>query len=189
MDKLGVDRAAIVGHSWGSSVALAMALLQPARVTRLALYDAWVYEDQLPLMFQLARADGLGELLFSAFYAERPEDKLSYAFFNKDAIPEPLVDAVERAMERPGTTAAALAAVRGQRFSELERRYRTITQPALLLWGREDEVARLSFGERLSNDLPNARLNVYPRCGHFPMIEASAPSTRDLVSFLSEPQR
>jgi pimeloyl-ACP methyl ester carboxylesterase len=54
------------------------------------------------------------------------------------------------------------------------------------LWGRDDEVTLLSFGERLARDLPNARLLVYPQCGHFPMIEAAGPSTSDLAKFLSE---
>ena len=37
LDKLGVADVAIVGHSWGSSVALSMAVAQPARVRRVAL--------------------------------------------------------------------------------------------------------------------------------------------------------
>ncbi|MEZ4335644.1 MAG: hypothetical protein R3B82_03365 [Sandaracinaceae bacterium] len=54
----------------------------------------------------------------------------------------------------------------------------------LLLWGREDRVTAVSWGERLQNELADARLRVYPRCGHFPMIEAARPSLRDLREFL-----
>ena len=185
LDQLGVGRAAVVAHSWGASVALAMTLSQPERVTRLALYDAWVYEEQLPTTFVWARADLVGEALFSWFYAERPDDKIALAFYDEDNLTEELVEQVELALERPGTTAAALAAVRGQRFEEMEARYGTVKQPVLLLWGREDRVTPLRIGERLSVELPNARLTVYPRCGHFPMIEARHPSTRDLVAFLT----
>lgn len=184
MKERGVDRAAIVAHSWGSSVALAFALAFPEATERLALYDAWVYESQLPSMFQLARAKGLGEFLFAAFYSERGEERLANAFYDPEIIPEKLVEDVERAMERPGTRAAALEAVRGMRFSEVEGRYASIKAPTLLLWGREDIVTPLSVGERLSRELPNARLVVYPRCGHFPMIEAIAASNQELLTFL-----
>ena len=184
MNELGARSASVVGHSWGASVALRMALLSPERVERLALYDAWVYEDELPSTFFYARTDGVGEALFGAFYAERPDEKIAQAFYDERFVTEDLVEGVERALDRPGTTAAALAAARGQRFSEIERTYGRVSQPTLLLWGREDRVAALRFGERLLGDLPNARLVVYPRCGHFPMIEARAASTRDLVSFL-----
>jgi pimeloyl-ACP methyl ester carboxylesterase len=186
MHARGIEKAAIVAHSWGCSVALALALESPERVTRLALYDAWVYEAQLPIFFHWARGDGLGELLFGLFYDERPDDKMTHAFYDKRYLTQELVDAVEAALRRPGTKAAALAAVRGQRFEALEPRYRDIAAPTLLLWGREDEVAALTYGERLSKDLPNAKLLVYPQCGHFPMIEAIAPSTRDLLAFLGD---
>lgn len=186
MDLRGVPKAAIVAHSWGSSVALAAALAAPDRVTRLALYDAWVYEDQLPTFFHWARAEGVGEALFGLFYKQRADERIALAFYDKKYVTEPLVESVDEALDRPGTVAAALAAVRGQRYEEVERRYRTIDKPTLLLWGREDIVTPLKYGERLSRDLPNARLTVYPLCGHFPMIEALSASTRDLVAFLGE---
>src|SRR6185437_12057207 len=186
LDKLGVKRAAFVGHSWGSSVTLALALAAPERVSRIALYDAWVYEEQLPTTFLMARADGLGEMLFSLFYDQRPDERITLAFYDKSLVTEKLVEDVEAALDRPGTTAAALAAVRGQRFTEQQQKYRNIEQPVLLLWGREDVVTTLKFGERLSRDLPHARLVVYPQCGHFPMIEARRQSTDELVKFLAE---
>ncbi len=186
MDQLGVQKAAVVGHSWGASVALSVALLAPARVTRLVLYDAWAYEAQLPSFFVWSRAPGLGETLFRLFYTEQAEERLAHAFYDKRHVTPELVDAVVRAMERPGTIAAALAAVRGQRYSTLEPRYRDIGQPTLLLWGREDRVSPPLVGERLLRDLRQASLHVYPRCGHFPMIEAFVESTAELRRFLGE---
>jgi len=180
----GIDRASVVAHSWGASVALEMALMAPERVKKLALYDAWVFEEQLPTTFHWARAGGVGETLFALFYTERAEDKMALAFYDKSYVTEELVDSVESALGRPGSTAAALAAVRGQRYAQIQSRYRFITQPTLLLWGREDTVTPLKYGERLSAELPHARLVVYPRCGHFPMIEAAGPSTEELAKFL-----
>ena len=186
MDERGIGRAAIVAHSWGSSVAMAFALQYPERVSRLVLYDAWVYEAQLPTTFFAARAKGLGELLFGMFYGERPDERMALAFFDPEKLSEQLVEDVEAALDRPGTRAAALEAVRGMNFAAVEGRYREVKVPTLLLWGREDQVTPLSVGERLVRDLPNASLKVYPRCGHFPMIEARAESTRDLAAFLAE---
>ena len=114
---------------------------------------------------------------------------MAFAFYDKERyVTERLVTEVDRALDRPGTLAAALAAVRGQHYAAVEERYRNIAQKTLLLWGREDEVTRLSVGERLSRDLPNSRLVVYPRCGHFPMIEARGASNTDLSDFLAEEQ-
>lgn len=187
LDERGVGPAAIVAHSWGSSVALAFALAYPDRVTKLALYDAWVYESQLPSMFQLSRAKGLGEALFALFYSERADERITLGFYDPELVTQQLVDDVELAFARPGTKAAALATVRGMEFSKVEGAYSTITAPTLLLWGREDVVTPPSIGERLVRQLPNARLVVYPRCGHFPMLEAVNDSTRELWRFLEVP--
>lgn len=186
LEQRGVTKATWVAHSWGSSVALAAALQAPDRVSRIALYDAWVYEDQLPTFFHWSRADGVGDALFGLFYSQRADERISLAFYDKKYVTERFVEEVEAALDRPGTTAAALAAVRGMNYENAETRYRKIDKPVLLMWGREDIVTPLKFGERLSRDLPKSKLIVYPRCGHFPMIEAVSTSNRDLVAFLEE---
>jgi len=132
-----------------------------------------------------ARAGGVGEALFSAWYTERADERIALAFYDKTRfVTEGFVELVDRALARPGTVAAALAATRGQRFYEWQDQYKKIKQPALLLWGREDGVTLLSFGERLSKDLPHAKLVVYPQCGHFPMLEHESASTAELDAFL-----
>lgn len=188
LGKRGVkEPVMVVAHSWGSSVALEMALAKPERVKKLALYDAWIYEEQLPSTFYFARADGMGEAIIGAFYDERPDDKIAIAFYDKRFVTEELIETVEDQLSRPGTKAAALAAIRGQRYADRQALYKKIQAPTLLLWGREDRVTLLEYGERLSKDLPNAKLVVYPQCGHFPMIEARTASSRDLAQFLDAP--
>ncbi|MSP91215.1 MAG: alpha/beta fold hydrolase [Myxococcales bacterium] len=48
LDHLGVAQADVVAHSWGASVALALAADRPERVRRVALYDAWALDAQVP---------------------------------------------------------------------------------------------------------------------------------------------
>jgi len=186
LDKLGVTDVAIVGHSWGSSVALTMAVQHPDRVRRVALYDAYVYDDQVASFFRWSELSGFGELLFSTFYTERIEDRAPLAFYDERWVTQDRVDRVEADLAKPGTTAAALAVARGHHFAELHDQLRTFTKPVLLLWGENDQVTPLHFGQRLANELANARIVTYAQCGHIPMIEAFARSTRDLVSFLDD---
>ncbi len=56
LNERGIERAALVGHSWGAAVALAMALASPERTTRIAIYGGWVYEEQLSFLFRWARS-------------------------------------------------------------------------------------------------------------------------------------
>lgn len=184
MDARGIGRASFVGHSYGASVVLALALRAPERVARIVLYDAWVYAAQLPTFFHLARVGGVGEVMFAAWYQERAEERLAIAFHDPSYVTPERVDHVLGMLSRPGTTAAALAAVRGMTYERTEARYREIAHPALVLWGREDRITPVAIGERLVRDLPGARLVVYPRCGHFPMYEAAAESSAEVLRFL-----
>jgi len=186
LDKLGVADVAIVGHSWGTSVALSMAVAHPERVRKVALYDAYVYDDQVPSFFRWAELDVLGDALFGLFYTERIEERAALAYFDERWITQARIDHVQADLDKPGTVAAALAVAREHHFEKLHEQLKTFTKPVLLLWGREDQVTPLAYGERLVTELANATLKVYPRCGHIPMVEARSPSTRDLVSFLEE---
>lgn len=186
LDKLGIRDVALVGHSWGASVVLRMALQKPARVRRIALYSAYVFEEQVPSFFLWARAGGIGEALFSLYYRERVEERVALAYYNQSFVTQARIDRVERELARPGAVAAALATARGQRYAAVQRRYKTIKVPVLLLWGENDVVTPLPFGQRLYSLLPNARLKRYPRCGHLPMVEEASASTMDLARFLAE---
>ena len=184
LDKLKVVDVAIVAHSWGSSVGLAMAVAQPARVRRVALYDAYVYDDQVPGFFRWAQKGGIGEVLFALYYKERIEDRAPLAYFDERWVTQARVDRVETELDKPGTVAAALAAARGHHFERLHEQLRGFARPVLLLWGEEDQVTPLRYGQRLAAELEDAELKVYPRCGHIPMVEAHNASTRDLSRFL-----
>ena len=178
LDKLGVDDVAIVGHSWGTSVALSMAVAHPERTRRVALYDAYVYDDQVPSFFRWAQHSGIGELLFGLFYDERIEDRAPLAFYDERWVTQARVDRVDRDLDRPGTTAAALAVVRGHHFADLHKKLVGFAKPVLLLWGAQDQVTPIGYAHRLVNELANAKLDVYEHCGHIPMVEARTASTR-----------
>lgn len=182
----GVERADVVAHSWGTAVALAMALEAPDKVARLVLFDAWAYDAQLPAFFRWARYPGIGEALFALYYDERPDDRLALGFADPSMVTEALAADVERAMARPGTKAAALAAVRAQGFAEIEKRYEGIAQSTLIVWGEQDGVSLPLFARRLAHDLAASRLVWLPRCGHFPMLEAPQQVARLVTGFLAE---
>jgi len=186
LTKKGVARAHVVGHSWGSSVALAFARRHPDRLDRLVIISGWVYDDQLLPIMRWARAPGLGEALYAGFYRNNIGERLYLNFVDPNLVTQKVVDEVEKQMSLDGAVAAALAAARGMhRFAETESEYRTIKNQTLLVWGRDDRVARLAFGERLARELPHARLVVIPRCGHIPMWECTGETAAALTEFLT----
>jgi pimeloyl-ACP methyl ester carboxylesterase len=187
LDAKGVKRAHVIGHSWGSSVVLAFARRHRDRLDRLVVASSFVYDEQLLPMMRWARVPGVGEAIYAAFYRQNVGERLYLNFNDPQLVTEAVVDEVERSMNEPGSVACALAAARGMRFEEHEPEYARVDAPTLILWGREDKVARLRFGERLARELPRARLVVLPRCGHIPMWECSGETVQALLEFLGAP--
>ncbi|HEY7957399.1 MAG TPA: alpha/beta fold hydrolase [Polyangia bacterium] len=184
LDAKGIRRADVVGHSWGASVALAFALHHRDRLEKLVVISGYFYDEQLVPFFRWAKVPGIGNALYTAFYREGIGERLYLNFFDPKMVTEKVVAEVEAQMALPGAVAAALAAARGMGFAAYEHTYRTIDAPTLILWGRDDRVARLPFGERLARELPHARLVVFPRCGHIPMWESTGETTIALLEFL-----
>lgn len=185
LDHLGIERADVAAHSYGCAVSLALVLDHPDRVNRLVLTDAFAYADQTPWFFAWARTPVVGETLFSLFYDQNMDWRMRLSFHDPRIVSYEMVERASAALDLPGTRAAALAVVRGMDLEEAERWYGSVTRPALVVWGREDEVTALRYGERLVQHLPRARLEVFPDAGHFPMVEAPARYTRVVLNFLA----
>ncbi|MFH1808566.1 MAG: alpha/beta fold hydrolase [Pseudomonadota bacterium] len=187
LDQLGVDVADLVAHSYGCAVALRLALDHPGRVGRLVLMSAWVYEEQLPTFFRLARVPVVGETLFTLYYKEQPDARIGSGFYDPQRVDESLVDAVKAAYDRPGAVAAAHAVARDQWLEVQDTHYTRLHHPSLLLWGRHDDTSGIEVGEQLEAELGDARLVVLPRSAHFPMLERAATVNHLMVEFLTPP--
>jgi pimeloyl-ACP methyl ester carboxylesterase len=188
LDAKGVTRAHVVGHSWGSSVVLAFARRHRDRLGKLAIVSGWMYDEQLFPLMRWARGPG-GGTFYAMFYRQGIGERMYLNFYDPSRLSQEVVDEVERSMHRPGALAAAVAVARAMKFYEHESEYPKIDAETLVLWGRQDRVARLPFGEKLARDLPRARLVVLDRCGHIPMWECTGETAVALRSFLEEPAR
>lgn len=188
LDRLGVERAHVVGHSWGTSVVLAMALRAPARVKSVTVVSPWAYEDQLAPFIVWARAPLLGEFLYTVYLDQFLDERMPLTFYEPDfwAAKPKLIDLARQQLQRPGWLAAALAAARGMRFEEQQRRYREIAQPTLIVQGAADPVTRMPWAKRLQADVPDSQLVVIDRTRHVPQLEQPFKTLRALLTFLHQ---
>ncbi|MFH1466440.1 MAG: alpha/beta fold hydrolase [Pseudomonadota bacterium] len=184
MDQLDLPRVDVVAHSYGCSVALTLAQQAPGRVRRLVLSDGFAYADQMPWFFAWARAPVIGEVLFGMFYDQQLDWRIPLSFYDRDLVSQRMVERARDALRAPGTRAAALAVVRGLDLGEAERHYGALPHRVLIIWGREDTVTPLRYGERLAQHLPRTTFAVVPFAGHFPMVEAPGLYAETVDSFL-----
>jgi len=69
---------------------------------------------------------------------------------------------------------------------DLSERLAAVKQPSLVLWGADDPVLPVAYGQRLAADLGNATCVVVPGAGHLPHEDAPERTLAEIRSFLDQ---
>lgn len=186
LDRLGVERAAFLGNSYGGGIALRVAQDWPERVERLVLINSICYAREVPGYVGLVRWP-LADCVASALPLR---DMAAWVLRSSYRDPSKLSDAeldtyVEelRAEGRRTTVLRFIRDVVPRDATEFEARLKSIRAPTLLLWGRHDTTVPLSLGQALAKDLTRAEL-IELDAGHVPNQEIPAEVLRRVRDFL-----
>lgn len=176
MDELGIERATLVGSSYGGAVAATCALDYPLRVERLVLVDAVINDDvKRQPMLQLAAAPLVGDifspLLLSTYSLTRWRMQKVYAKGAQRLLEDERMRAHHRPLRASSAHRAVIQTLRRWNAARIERDAHLIQQPTLLIWGEDDVDIPLEHGQRMFQKIPDARLMVFRRCGHLPQEE------------------
>lgn len=179
--ELGIDRAHFVGNSTGGGVSAKVAIDHPERVNRLVLMGSAGYGVS---HFSPIPNEGL-RLIFD-YYPDPTRDKmrkLLEAFVYDSQFPgfEDLLEARYQASLDPAVRKAFVE--RGPHIS-LTHDLPKITARTLLIWGREDRFVMLDHALGFLSGIPDARLIVFNRCGHWVQAEKRDEFNRCVIDFL-----
>ncbi|WP_432932966.1 alpha/beta fold hydrolase [Microbispora sp. CA-135349] len=182
MDALGAERYAVVGHSMGGAVALALAAARPQQVTHVVAVST-MGAPGAPLSADL---DALWAAPAGPVGAR---DMLSRLVFDQALVTESAVAARAAAMEAGAAAYASLFPPPRARWADdLTLSAQTlagIRAPVLLVHGAEDRVTPLGTAALpLLEHLADVRLHVLGRCGHVPALEHPHDFRRLLSCFL-----
>ncbi|WP_280923966.1 alpha/beta fold hydrolase [Ornithinimicrobium cryptoxanthini] len=184
LDALGLERVGLVGNSFGGAVALALASRHPERVERLVLMGSvgvefeltpgldavWGYEPSVEAMHELLRIFAYDQSLVSGDLA-----KIRYEASIADGAQDRF-GAMFPAPRQRWVTAMATP----------EEQIRAVSQPALIVHGRDDQVIPLETSLRLHQLLDDSELHVFGRCGHWTQIERTAQFNALLTRFFAQ---
>jgi pimeloyl-ACP methyl ester carboxylesterase len=198
---LGVERATIVGQSFGGGVALQMAYQHPECCERLVLVDSGGLGREVSWVLRLMTLPGtefLMPVLFPSVVRERGNDISrtlhkrgirmghiaemwsAYASLTESANRHAFVRTI-RAVIGPG----------GQTVSAMDRLYLAAQMPTLIVWGDHDTIIPVSHAYAAHEAIPGSRLEIIEGSGHFPHVEAPDRFLDVLVDFIetTEPAR
>jgi 2-hydroxy-6-oxonona-2,4-dienedioate hydrolase/4,5:9,10-diseco-3-hydroxy-5,9,17-trioxoandrosta-1(10),2-diene-4-oate hydrolase len=173
LDELGLERAHLVGNSYGGAAALRLSLDRPDKVDRLVLLGPGGIGTTraLPTM-------GLKTLL-GYYSGEGPtREKLEtfirqYLVHDGADVPADLIDLRYEASIQPEVVAnpplrrpSGLRTLLRMDFTRDRRLVRAQT-PTLVIWGADDRVNRPAGGQTLAATMPHCDLYLAARTGHW----------------------
>ncbi len=184
MDALGVETYAVVGHSMGGAVALAMAAERPHQVSRVVAVST-MGAPGAPLSAELdavwaAPADRTGA-----------REMLGRLLLDPALVTETAVEARAAAMQEGDDAFASIFPPPRARWADdltLSARVLSgVRVPVLLVHGAQDRVTPLATAALpLLEHLTDVRLHVLGRCGHVPAVEHPLEFRRLLSGFLGQ---
>jgi pimeloyl-ACP methyl ester carboxylesterase len=190
LDRLNVQRAIVLGHSWGASVAVALAIRHPSFVEALVLASGYY--------FPTARADvaassvsaipGLGDVIchtISPILSRLMWPVMLRKVFGPRSVPAKFGGFPKEMAVRPSQirASAAEAALMIPAASASSKTYSELEIPTIILAGEDDRLIDINEQSvRLHDEVRQSRLHRIAGAGH--MIQQSA--TPDLMAAINE---
>jgi pimeloyl-ACP methyl ester carboxylesterase len=183
LDHVGAASATVVAHDIGGGAALRLAAHQPTRVPRLVCSNAVCY-DSWPVEFVAT----LGLPRTAEMADDEFEGKLEFAFAEGaygEADPEFVAGMNAPWLRAGGKRALAQAAVATNTNHTTEIDYDAIEAEVLCLWGADDVMQPLAYGERLAEDLDGSVVALADAY-HWVVEDRTEAYREELAAFLTE---
>ncbi len=196
-EKLGFEKWAVLGHSFGGYVALEYALRYPDRLSALVLVDTggnshWAQEKApevlaqrgySPEMVNLARRFLNGQIEPREMFPDLMKLGKAYTYHvSPGQIPHMILTGLQTKLRPEALIYSATHFLKG--WSVMDR-LNQIKVPTLILAGREDFQFPPKHQQELAAGIPNSRLVILDQAGHNVHDEQPAEVQRVLREFLA----
>lgn len=168
MDRLGLDRLPVMGHSMGGTVSLALALAHPERVHKVAIVGSPVTGDGLALMLRLAAKRPLAAIAYGIPGALPLGVRLSSPFLARDW--KTWYAMFEQDLSRT-TLHSFHYSIASLRQTDLVPRLKDVRVPVLGVFGQSDRIVDPKQGNLLTENVRLAQVAFFEESGHFPMLD------------------
>lgn len=195
---LGIERATVVGQSFGGGVAMQFAYQFPERCERLVLVDAGGLGREVSWVLRLATLPA-AEFVMPVLFPRpvRTAGDAIFRFLHDRGIRADGAREVWRAYASLTESENREAFVRtmrgvintgGQAVSSMDRLYLASGMPTLIVWGDKDRIIPPVHAYTAHEALPNSRLEVMEGVGHYPHVEDPYRFVEILHRFLQDTQ-
>jgi pimeloyl-ACP methyl ester carboxylesterase len=173
-DKLGLDKPALVGHSFGGMVAGDIAANFPKRIGKLVLIDSLgLWLDESPIRnYMVTPVTELIPMIFAS-----PNDPAIGTFVPNPADGEAVVR-IHWALGCTGKFCWPLP------DKGLRKRIHRVSAPTLVLWGKEDHLVPAAYAHEFIKLIKSAKVELIDKASHMLPIEQPAAAAKAVADFV-----
>lgn len=185
VDKLGLSRFSLVGHSMGGKMAWGLAALKPERVEALILMAPDGYpqiKDIGKKPYEMPAIMGVMRFCLPKILVRK---SIEPAFFDASVLSDSLVDRYYDMLRAPGVRAAILDRANQTIYTDPVSRLKKITAPTLLIWGEADQMIPSSNAKSYTEVLSKSQTVLLPRLGHLLQEEQPEKALEKVIEFLN----
>jgi len=185
MDKLGIEKAHLVGNSQGGQSAMVVAMKNPERVNKLVFGACHIKTGGD--LYLMGNRPSEGSRATNDVIAD-PTRKNVHRYLrvhidDQTLVTDDLIDYIHQNYTgHPDHVAANAASVSVPYDHGVD--LPNIKAPSLIIWGRYDRMCVFEIGIAALNNIDDSRLVLLNNCGHWPPYEKPEEYTAHLLNFL-----
>ena len=194
LDRLGIERAILVGNDSGGALCQLMIAAHPHRLRALVLTSSDAYDTWLPFMFKplelMAFVPGLLRIVAQLLqWPPLRRSPVGFGWLSKritDADSAAFVTPLARAPWARRDLGKFLRGISPRLTRSAAQHFADFAAPVLILWSRDDRLLPLRLGLRLASDLPRSRLELVTDAYTFSPVDAPEAVAQATDRFVRE---
>lgn len=181
MDRLGIPKAAIVGHSMGGSVSLAASFRYPDKFVKTAVVGSPIQGSSLNLLLKFSGYRGFANIVWTAPALLRMFLSLYAHYIAKDGktLNKMILSDISRV-----SVESFFQSIGTLRETDLTDQVGALHMPVLGIYGQHDRIVNPKQAQVLQQYCPTSRVAWFEDSGHFPMLDEQERFYETVLDFL-----
>ena len=166
--KLGLKNINLIGHSFGGRITIKLAAENPEFLEKIILVDTAGIITASKIKKITALMAKVISPIFKPNFMQPLRKKLYLLIGSEYLENEKLSEIFSRVVSE-----------------NLTRLLTSIKKPTLIIWGKNDQVTPLYYGELMNKLIPKSKLVIFENAGHFSFMDEPEKFVEELIKFIN----
>ncbi len=168
MDRLGIVKAPLIGHSMGGTVSLGASIRFPEKIVKTTVIGSPINGASLNILLKFSGYRGIASIIWTTPFLFRLflRGYAHYISRNGKILGDMMIRDVGNL-----SVDAFFQSIGTLRETDLREQISTLPMPVMGIYGKYDRIVNPKQNKVLAEHLPASRIEWFENSGHFPMID------------------